>query len=65
MDTTEQVKTSCLLVDELVKGRYYRCYLSGGKTVMYLGGGRIKWYNPEHDEYREDKVHDYQLTSIV
>lgn len=64
MDTTEQVKTSCLLVEELLKGHYYRCFLSGGRLVMYLGEGKIKWYNAANDEYREDKVHDYQLTTI-
>lgn len=67
--STEEVKkpranSENLLVSELEEGKIYACYLSGDRKVQYVGNGIIRWYNHEHDEYREAYVNDYQLRHI-
>lgn len=52
--------TSALLRNDLEVGRYYFCLLAK-RNALYVGGNRIKWYNEELDEYREEIVSDYQV----
>lgn len=59
-----RLDTENLLVKELEPGRIYRCHLSGDREVQYIGGGDIKWYNSQLDEYRVATVSDYQLKPL-
>lgn len=52
--------TDALLRKDLQIGRYYFCLLAK-RNVLYVGGNRVKWYNEDLDEYREENVSDYQV----
>lgn len=50
-----------LKIADLKEGRHYSCMLAKGRRVLYIGGGRIKWFSDQEDNYKTSSVHDYQL----